>query len=138
MRMSKIDRFEDVIAWQLARKLVNAIYSVSNKTEFAKDFGTRDQIRRAASSVMHNIAEGFDAGSDAEFIRFLRYSLRSASETQSHLYTTLDQGYIKKKQFDELYKKADVTKIKLHGFIGYLVRNKSRRKLREKATFYDA
>lgn len=136
--MGKIDRFEDVIAWQLARKLVNAIYSVSNKTEFAKDFGTRDQIRRAASSVMHNIAEGFDAGSDAEFIRFLRYSLRSASETQSHLYTALDQGYIKKKQFDELYKKADVTKLKLHGFIGYLVRNKSRRKLREKATFYDA
>ena len=136
--MSKIDRFEDVIAWQLARKLVNAIYSVSNKTEFAKDCGTRDEIRRAASSVMHNIAEGFDAGSDAEFIRFLRYSLRSASETQSHLYTALDQGYIKKKQFDELYKKADVTKIKLHGFIGYLVRNKSRRKLREKATFYDA
>ena len=136
--MGKIDRFEDMIAWQLARKLVNAIYSVSNKTEFAKDFGTRDQIRRAASSVMHNIAEGFDAGSDAEFIRFLRYSLRSASETQSHLYTALDQGYIKKKQFDELYKKADVTKIKLHGFIGYLVRNKSRRKLREKATFYDA
>ena len=138
MRMGKIDRFEDMIAWQLARKLVNAIYSVSNKTEFSKDFGTRDQIRRAASSVMHNIAEGFDAGSDAEFIRFLRYSLRSASETQSHLYTTPDQGYIKKKQFDELYKKADVTKIKLHGFIGYLVRNKSRRKLREKATFYDA
>ena len=135
--MGKIERFEDVIAWQLARKLVNAIYGVSNEKEFAKDFGLRDQIRRAASSVMHNIAEGFDAGTDPEFIRFLRYSLRSASETQSHLYTAIDQGYINTKQFDELYKKADVTKTKLHGFIGYLVRNKSQRKLREKATYYD-
>lgn len=75
--MAKIERFEDVVAWQLARDLVNAVYSATKEEQFTKDFGLRDQIRRASISVMANIAEGFDAGSDAELVRFLRYSLRS-------------------------------------------------------------
>lgn len=135
--MAKIERFEDVVAWQLARDLVNAVYSATKEEQFTKDFGLCDQIRRASISVMANIAEGFDAGSDAELVRFLRYSLRSASETQSHLYAALDQNYINTEIFNKLYKLADSTKAKIHGFIGYLIKNKSRRTLKEMATFYE-
>ncbi|MER2598994.1 MAG: four helix bundle protein [Caldilineales bacterium] len=79
--MPLISRFEDLIAWQKARVLTNKVYELTNRGEFARDFALRNQIRRAASSVMHNIAEGFDAGSDPEFIRFLKIARRSASET---------------------------------------------------------
>lgn len=90
--MATIRRFEDLHAWQSARELTHSIYELTRSGDFAKDFGLRDQIRRAASSVMLNIAEGFDAGSDAEFVRFLGYARRSASETQAGLYTALDQN----------------------------------------------
>lgn len=86
----KIERFEDIKGWQEARVLANMVYDVSDSGPFARDFGLRDQIRKAAGSTMHNIAEGFDAGSDAEFIRFLKYARRSASEVQSQLYIALD------------------------------------------------
>lgn len=79
--MPLISRFEDLIAWQKERVLTNKVYELTNRGEFARDFALRNQIRRAASSVMHNIAEGFDAGSDPEFIRFLKIARRSASET---------------------------------------------------------
>ena len=81
----KIQRFEDTRAWQEARTLTNMVYDASDEGPFATDFGLRDQIRRAAGSTMHNISEGFDAGSDAEFVRFLKYARRSASEVQSQL-----------------------------------------------------
>ncbi len=78
-----IQRFEDIQVWQRARELVREVYAISGRGAFARDTGLRDQIRRAAGSVMHNIAEGFDVGSDAEFIRFLGYARRSATEVQS-------------------------------------------------------
>ena len=83
--MAKITRFEDLQSWQKARQFTNAIYDLTGHLEFAKDFRLRDQIQSAAGSTMHNIAEGFDAGSDAEFIRFLKMARRSASEVQSQL-----------------------------------------------------
>ena len=82
----KIESFEQIEAWQLARQLTRKIYAVTSKGVFGKDLGLRDQIRRAAGSIMHNIAEGFDGGSDLEFLRFLRYAQRSCSEVQSELY----------------------------------------------------
>ena len=96
------------------------VYEVSNQGAFARDFWLRNQIRDAAGSVMANVAEGFDAGSDAEFIRFLRYARRSASEVQSHLYIALDQGYITQAQFDEIYETAAEAKRLIGGFIRYL------------------
>ena len=96
----KIERFEDVKAWQMACELTNLVYKVAASGAFARDFRLKDQIRDAAGSVMHNIAEGFDAGSDAEFIRFLRYSRRSASEVQSQLYVALDQTTSTPTSFD--------------------------------------
>lgn len=120
----KIERFEDVKAWKEARTLTKLVYEISNDGSFASDFGLRDQIRRAAGSVMHNIAEGFDAGSDSEFVRFLKYARRSASEVQSQLYIASDQEYISAKQFDRLYGQASSTKRLINAFIAYLRRAK--------------
>ena len=100
--MTSINRFEDVKAWQRARELAQQVYSVSGKGAFRRDYGLKDQIRRAAGSVMHNIAEGFDSGSDKEFIRFLVYARRSATEVQSQLYLALDQTYITESEFKRL------------------------------------
>ena len=85
-----IRNFDDIEAWQLARALTREVYRVSKQGDFGKDFGLRDQIQRAASSAMHNIAEGFDSESNTEFIRFLRYAKRSCSEVQSQHYIALD------------------------------------------------
>jgi len=116
----KITRFEDIQAWQLARDLTRAIYAASARDPFARDFGLRDQIRRAAGSVMHNIAEGFDAGSNPEFKRFLQYAQRSATEVLSQLYVALDQGYITQEQFAKLQEMAHKTHAAFGGFIKYL------------------
>ncbi len=116
----KIERFEDIKAWQISRELARAIYGATARESFAKDFALKDQIHRAAGSVMHNIAEGFDAGSNAEFIRFLRYAQRSATEVMSQLYIALDQGYLTKDQFSQIRKLADEAHATCGGFIKYL------------------
>jgi len=105
--MSKIERFEDIQAWQNARKITDEIYRVTRKDKFKKDYPLRDQIRRASISIMSNISEGFSRETDKEFIRFLTISKASASEVQSQLYIALDQNYIDKKTFDELYEMLD-------------------------------
>ena len=115
-----IKRFEDIRAWQEARVLTNLVYDASDSGSLARDFGLRDQIRKAAGSTMHNIVEGFDAGSDAEFIRFLNYSRRSASEVQSQLYIALDRGYINQDQFQRIYDQATSVKKLINAFISYL------------------
>lgn len=116
-----IRRFEDIEGWQLARELTRQVYAVASKVEFRRDYGLRDQITRAAGSAMHNIAEGFDGGSNPEFIKFLRYSQRSCSEVQSHLYVALDQGYLNRDEFDAIYTQAELTHAKVGGFIRYLL-----------------
>ncbi|MEI6056893.1 MAG: four helix bundle protein [Lentisphaerota bacterium] len=116
----KIERFEDINAWQLARGLTREVYAFTGEGDFSRDFGLRDQIRRAAGSVMHNIAEGFDAGSDAEFTRFLRYAQRSCTEVQSELYVALDQKYLNEQQFNQLYELSNSIHSKIGGFIKYL------------------
>lgn len=115
-----IRRFEDIQAWQRARELVREIYAVSGRGAFARDTALREQIRRAAGSVMHNIAEGFDAGSDSEFVRFLKYARRSATEVQSQLYIALDQGYVSQREFEHLYDLAEQCKRLITAFIHYL------------------
>ncbi len=118
--MAKIERFEDVKSWQKARVLANTVYALTGKPNFSRDFRLRDQIQGAAGSVMHNIAEGFDAGSDTEFIRFLKYARRSASEVQSQLYLALDQGYIVQADMQKTYDLATEVKRLINGMIAYL------------------
>ncbi len=88
----KIERFEDIEGWKLARELTKSVYKLTHSQLFSKDWGLKDQITRASGSVMHNIAEGFFSGSDTEFRRFLRYSQHSCAEVQSELYIALDQN----------------------------------------------
>ena len=92
--MAGIGRFEDIVAWQKARVLTREIYRVTDATGFARDFGLRDQIRRASVSVMANIAEGFERAGRAEFHQFLVVAKASCAEVRSHLYVALDVGYI--------------------------------------------
>lgn len=119
-RTVKITRFEDIEAWQLARELTRQVYALSRTGPFSKDFALRDQIRAAAGSAMHNIAEGFDGGSNAEFAKFLTYAQRSCAEVQSELYVALDQRYISEPEFQALYDQARQTHHKIGGFIKYL------------------
>jgi four helix bundle protein len=118
----KIERFEEIQSWQLARELTKCIYHETKTHLFAKDYRLKDQIQRAAGSIMHNIAEGFDGGSNAEFAKFLRYAQRSASEVQSQLYIALDQNYITQTRFDELYELSSQVHAKIGGFIAYLIK----------------
>jgi four helix bundle protein len=120
----KIERFDDIVAWQKARALTAEIYRTTCKGSFSKDYGLTDQIRRASSSIMHNIAEGFDAGSPAEFIRFLRYSYRSAGEVQSELYVAMDVEYISEEVFNQFYEAVSEVKKLISGFIKYLLTQK--------------
>ena len=116
----KIKKFEDLDCWKKARELVNMIYDLTNQEKFKKDFRLSSQIRDAGGSAMHNIAEGFDAGSDPEFIRFLKISRRSASEVQSELYLALDRKYITANQLRMAYDKAVEVKKLNNGLIAYL------------------
>jgi four helix bundle protein len=116
----KIDRFEDIEAWQLARELTRTVYLLTKKPGFATDYGLKRQIQEAAGSVMHNVAEGFDAETNAEFIRFLRYAKRSCTEVQSELYVALDEEYISATEFQDVYEQARRARAAVRGFINYL------------------
>ncbi len=122
----KIERFEDIEAWQLARELTRKVYRLTKKTRFAKDYGLKRQIQNAAGSSMHNIAEGFDSETNAEFMRFLRYAKRSCTEVQSELYVALDEEYITPSEFEDVYEQARRTRAAVRGFINYLKRYEER------------
>jgi len=116
----KIEKFEDIQTWQLARELVKETYELTRDKNCSRDYGFKDQIQRSSISIMANIAEGFDSQSDIEFVKFLNYSKRSTSEVQSHLYVALGQEYVIQEKFDELYEKCKEIKRLIGGFIRYL------------------
>ncbi|MDI6768697.1 MAG: four helix bundle protein [Anaerolineales bacterium] len=103
--------------------MANIIHSLTRYPEFSRDFRLRDQILDAAGSVMHNIAEGSDAGTDPEFVRFLKMARRSASEIQSELYLALDRKYITEAELKQAYNQADEVKRLINGLIAYLRKN---------------
>jgi len=118
--MAKIEQFEDIEAWQKARILANDIYGITADGPFGRDFGLRDQIRRAAISILSNIAEGFERGGNKEFIQFLYIAKGSCGEVRAQLYIARDQQYITEKQFQDLSQQAlNISKM-LAGFISYL------------------
>src|SRR5258706_3281970 len=126
MLMSKIERFEDIIAWQKARILTKEIYASTKIGQFAKDFGLKGQIQRASVSSMANIAEGFERGGDNEFIQYLSTAKGSSGEVKSHLYVALDQDYVSSKSFDQLYAKSDEVSRLIGGFMTYLTASQLR------------
>lgn len=119
-----LQRFEDIQSWQVARELTRIVYGYSRDGEFLSDRGLKDQITRASVSIMNNIAEGFDGGSNAEFARFLVYAQRSCTEVMSCLYVALDNEYISQTDFDNAYELASEARNLIGGFIRYLKKSK--------------
>ena len=107
--MATFKRFEEIKAWQKARETTRLIYQTTAEVSCARDFGLRDQVRRAAVSIMANIAEGFGRRSYKEFANFLNMAHGSAAEVQSHLYVALDLNYIDQSTFTETYDLLDET-----------------------------
>jgi four helix bundle protein len=103
----RIERFEDIKAWQEARVLVKMVYAVvDSDRHFGSDYKFREQIQGAAVSIMSNIAEGFSRRTTKEFVQFLFIAKGSVAEVQSQLYVALDQGYISEEKFDELHRRS--------------------------------
>jgi four helix bundle protein len=105
--MSRVERFEDLIAWQKARALTRKVYETTREGPFARDYGLSSQIQRAAVSIMANITEGLERGNRAEFHQFLSVAKASCAEVRSHLYGALDVGYISAEQFAQLLAQAE-------------------------------
>jgi len=118
----KIERFEDIKAWQEARVLVKMVYdAVKSNKDSSSNYKFREQIQSATVSIMSNIAEGFSRRTTKEFVQFLFIAKGSVAEVQSHLYIALDQSYINENKFDELYSKSDEVASLISGFIRYLL-----------------
>lgn len=127
--MPSFKTFKDIEAWQKARRLTSDIYAISKDGAFGKDFGLRDQIRRASVSVMANIAEGHERGGTGEFVQFLSMAKGSAGEVDSHLCVALDLGYLDKATFDRLSSATTETARQIGALIQYLRNSGIRRKI---------
>jgi len=118
--MATFRSFEEIDAWQKARVLVSELYLVTDRAPFSKDFGLKDQIRRASISVLSNIAEGFERDGRKEFIQFLSVAKGSAGEVKAQLYVAMDQGYLTQSEFDKVAALVNETGRMIGGLIGYL------------------
>ena len=136
--MATITRFEDIQAWQTARQLTNAVYDMAEQPNFARDYGLRNQIQRAAVSVMSNIAEGFESRTQSLFIDLLGRAKGSAGEVRAQLYIALDRDYITPDQFDQAYELADKAARQIHSFITYLESKRGTRRVRDSRIEYEA
>lgn len=120
--MAAVQKFEEMEVWQLSRTLVKNIYRVSSSGSFSKDFGLKDQLRRASISILSNIAEGFERSGNREFVHFLYVAKGSAGELRSQLYAAPDQAYVSETDFKELTGEAELIARQLSGLIKYLQR----------------
>ena len=135
--MAGITRFEEIEAWKTARQLTYMVYALGNQTGFNRDFGLRDQIRRASVSVMSNIAEGFESRTDIQFINFLGMAKASVGETRAQLYVALDQTYISEEQFKEAFALAETCARQIAKFIAYLESNPRKRRVSDDGAEYE-
>ena len=127
--------FEDLDVWKETRRLTKEIYAATQDAKFSKDFGLRDQIQRAAVSIMSNIAEGFERGGNQEFTQFLYIAKASCGEVRSQLYVALDQRYITQDQFNELFNSFKKLSGMLAGLIEYLKGSRMRGEKYKKPTY---
>jgi len=125
------ERFEDLRAWQTARTLTNRVYAVSKQEDFETDWALKDQIRRAAISVMSNISEGFESRTRPQFIDFLGMAKASAGEVRSQLYIAYDQGYLEEGGFDAMSDSADKLSRQLYHLIRHLKQSDGSDRVRE-------
>ena len=135
--MPTITRFEEIEAWKTARELTKLIYTITDEGKFSRDFGLRDQIRRASVSVMSNIAEGFESQTQIQFIRYLGIAKASAGEVRSQLYVSRDTNYLSEDQFMRLFQMAEKASRQISRFISYLEAHPQSQHIREDAAEYD-
>jgi four helix bundle protein len=120
VRVMKIEKFEDLKSWQKARELTNAVYEATATGNFAREFGLKNQIRRASISILSNIAEGFERGGDREFLQFLAMAKGSCGEVRAQLYVAIDQGYLSRSLFERLSNDAAEIGRLISGLMKYL------------------
>ncbi len=135
--MPTITRFEEIEAWKTARELTRMIYAFTEHGQFSKDFGLRNQIQRAAVSVMSNIAEGFESRTQAQFLDYLGRSKASAGEVRCQLYIALDLNYLTQEQFNQVFDLADKSSRQIARFMGYLETHPQSRHVREEGSGYE-
>ena len=124
--MAKIEKFEDIQAWKLAREATNQIYEISSNGKFSRDFALVNQIRRASISVLSNIAEGFERSGNKEFLQFLAIAKGSCGEVRAQLYIAFDQKYIDETKFKEIMNKLLEINRMIAGFMKYLQQTEMR------------
>ena len=132
-----VERFEELDVWQRARELTKSVYDLSDLGAFARDFGLRDQMRRAAVSIMSNIAEGFESRTQALFIEFLGRARGSAGELRAQLYVALDCRYLTQDQFVDALRQAETCSKQIARLIQYLETQPNTRRVRESSIVYD-
>lgn len=135
--MSSVEKFEDLRVWQNAKKLANLIYDFSSTGEFARDFGLRDQMRRAAVSVMSNIAEGFESRTQAMFIEYLGRAKASSGELRAQLYLAADRKYINAEQMKQARELAEICSGQIVKLARYLESQPSSRRISEEESIYN-
>jgi four helix bundle protein len=134
--MATVERFEDLDVWQNARTLTNRVYEHTRQEPFSKDFGLRDQIRRAAVSVMSNIAEGFESRTQSIFVDHLGRARGSAGEVRAQLYVALDQDYLSETEFETTYDLVETTSRRLFRLLQYLKSQPNASRVQEEDTAY--
>lgn len=135
--MTTANRFEDLEVWEKAKELTSLIYRVSASGAFSRDLGLRDQMRRAAVSIMSNIAEGFESRTQAIFIQYLGHAKGSAGELRAQLYIAVEQNYITQDEFNSEISLAESCSKQLARFIQYLESQPNARRVREDGATYD-
>jgi len=116
----RIKKFEDLESWKKARELTNTVYAATATGTFTRDFGLKDQIRRASISILSNIAEGFERGGDKEFLQFLAVAKGSCGEVRAQLYVAVDQGYLSQALFEKASDKTHEIGRLISGLMKYL------------------
>ena len=134
--MATIERFEDLEVWKTARALTNTVYDLTDQEPFSRDYGLKDQIRRASVSVMSNVAEGFESRTQALFVEFLGRAKGSAGEVRCQLYIALDRRYVSPSQFVETSDLAEKASRQIHRMMEYLKSRPNASRLREEDIEY--
>ena len=135
--MATVQRFEDLDVWKRAKSLANLVYDFSESGQFARDFGLRDQMRRAAVSIMSNIAEGFESKTQATFINYLSHAKASSGELRAQLYLAHDRNYISTEQFKEASEMAEICSKQILKLSQYLESRPNSRRISEEGAVYD-
>jgi four helix bundle protein len=117
----KINKFEDLEIWQLSTKIALDVYNLTSNDRFSKDFGLKDQLRRAIISISSNIAEGFEMSNNNDLIKFLRIAKGSAGESRSQLFIALSLKYITNNEYKLIGESLETLSAKIGKFISYLI-----------------